>query len=197
MTRLLQHALLVCLCGAAAGPALAAEEKKSEKTTRVEVGKLTLTVPEAWEFQEPTNRLRLGSFDIPAAEGAEIDTELTIFAFGGAAGGVDANVQRWIAQFREDGRKQKITRGEAPQGKYVIVDLTGAYNMPVGPPFAMQTKLVPDARMLGAIIDMKDEGYYFLKLAGPRKTVDQNAKAFRASFGADPEKETEVEPRQP
>lgn len=192
MNRPFRYVWLICVCGLLAGGLAAAEEKKSAKTKKVEVGKLTLTVPEAWEFQEPTNRLRLGSFDIPSAEGDEVETELTIFAFGGQGGGVDANVQRWISQFREEGRKQKIARGESPQGKYVIVDVAGTYNMPIGPPFAMQSRPVPNARMVGAIIDMKDEGYYFLKMAGPRKTVDQNAKAFRASFGADESKEEEV-----
>lgn len=189
----LNSAMLVLL-GTVLTASLSAEENSGEKKTKkVEVGELTLTVPEDWKFQEPTNRLRLGSFDIPAAEGDDVKTELTIFSFGGAAGGVDANVQRWIMQFEQQGRKQKVTTGESPRGKYVLVDVTGNYNMPVGPPFQMQTKRLPNARMLGAIIDLKDEGYYFLKMAGPRKTVDQNAKAFRASFGADAEKEKEVE----
>ena len=192
MYRPLTYVVLLCVWGFVTAGAVAEEEKKAGNTKKVEVGKLTLTVPDAWEFQEPTNQLRLGSFEIPSAEGDEVETELTIFAFGGQGGGVNANVQRWIGQFRAEGRKQKITRGESPQGKYVIVDVTGAYNMPVGPPFAMQSKLVPDARMLGAIIDMKDEGYYFLKMGGPRKTIDQAAKAFRASFGADESKEEEV-----
>jgi gluconolactonase len=183
--------VLLCVCGLVASAA-AAEEKKAEKTRKVEVGKLALTVPESWEFREPTSRIRLGEFGIPSAEGDEVETELTIFAFGGQGGGVEANVQRWIGQFQAEGRKQKITRAESPQGRYVIVEVTGTYNRPIDPPIAMQTKPLPNARMLGAIIDLKDQGFYFLKMAGPRKTVDQNAKAFRASFGADESKEEEV-----
>lgn len=182
-------ALAVCCLSFALCAAANAEDKadQPEKTRDVKVKDITLTVPESWKEQEPSNRLRLAQFDIPAAEGEKEPVELTIFSFGGSS--IQANVQRWIGQFDAKGRKAKVTQGESPQGKYVFVDLSGSYNQPVGPPVLRRTRKLPDARMLAVILVVKEKGVYFLKMAGANKTVSAAADAFRASFGADPKKE--------
>ena len=213
--------LLVWLWGVAllvAGPALAQEAPKAESAPKVEDEKptpwpppntvekkikgLVLHVPKTWKYEDPANALRLGQFSIPPAEGDKEPIELTIFSFGGGgAGGVQANVQRWVGQFEEKGRKVNIVTGEGHENRvYVLVDIKGTYNMPDGPPIQQKTKSVPDARMLAAIIGMRWEeevtdengqkktepksAVYFLKMAGSEKTVTANEEAFRLAFGA-------------
>ena len=92
---------------------LAATARAEEKTTKVTTGYITLNVPESWKKSEAKRQVRVAEFEIPAIEGAEGTGELAIFYFGeGGAGGVEANVQRWIGQFDEEGRKAKVLTGE-------------------------------------------------------------------------------------
>jgi gluconolactonase len=117
---------------------------------------------------------------------------LVVFSFGNEAGGVDANVTRWIGQFEEKGREAKVTSGETATGKYVVADISGTYNMPVGPPIQRQSKAVPGSRVINVMFSSGDE-FYFLKLAGPDKTVAAQADALRTSFGGDKSKEKPYE----
>ena len=61
-----------------------------------------------------------------------------------------------------------------------MVDLSGTYKDSPGGPFAGGKPVMRDNyRMLGAIIQTKDKGNYFLKLYGPKATIDENAKGFQ------------------
>lgn len=173
---------------------------------------LVLHTPKAWKMGMPATTLRLAEFAIPAAEGDQNPVELTIFSFDGGGGGVKANVERWINQFQPQGRTWNIVTAEGHQGLYILVDLKGTYNMPDGPPIQQKTKPLPNARMLGVILgvlsDQDGEAddqaqaerkvtLYFLKMAGPEKTVTANEEAFRLAFGAtNRSKETPFEQKQ-
>lgn len=168
-------------------------QKKPAATAEITVDGLKLTVPTAWKKTKPTSRMRKGQFNIPAVKGDADAAEYVIFQFGAGGGGIDANIKRWISQFPAKGRNYKITKGKCPQGQYVLVDITGAFNMPVGPPIQRKTKLLPNARMIGVILIMDtSKKVYFLKTTGGQKTVDANAKAIRAAIGADEENEEEL-----
>lgn len=172
----------LCLCLTAS---VNAEDKE------VKFKSLKLTVPEVWEKQPPSNNLRLGQFKITPVKD-EGESEIYIASFPGGGGGVDANVSRWISQFNAEGRKVKVTQGKAPQGDYVLADISGTYKQSIGPPVRMQTKEVPDSRMLGAIIHVEDE-VYFVKFTGGKETVASQEKAFRKSFGGSAENEKPYE----
>lgn len=172
---------LICL----AMPRDAAAGEKETKLREVAVDDITLKVPAGWKQSEPTSRLRKAQFAIPAAEGDKEDAELVVYFFGGAGGGVDANIKRWIGQFQEKDRTGKTTQGKSPHGDYILVDVAGTYNKPIGPPVLQKTEPMPDARMLGVILQVKEKGNYFLKLTGPKKTVTAAADALRNSFGGD------------
>lgn len=163
--------------------ATAADEKKEVREVKVE--DITLTVPADWKQEEASNQLRLAQFVIPPVEGEKDKAEMVVSHFGGTGGGIDANIERWVGQFAADGRKSKVTKGESKQGPYYFVDITGTYNMPVGPPILRQSKPLPDARMIGVILEVEGKGNYFLKLAGPAKTVSAQEEAMRASIGGD------------
>ena len=169
-----------------------AEEKE---TREVAVKDIKLTVPKAWKQEEPSNKLRVAQFKIAAAEGDKEPAELVINQFGGGGGGVDENVKRWIGQFSPKDRKVKVTKGKGSQGEYVLVDATGIYNKPDGPPFAQKTIPVAGQRMLAMMLMAGENGSYFLKLTGPEKTVSGTTDDLRKAIGAkaDDEKEQKSE----
>ena len=191
-----RHFSLAALCVLAVGlPAVAQDEAAEESKTSetIKLDGLTLLVPAEWEREAPSNRLRLAQFQVPRAEGESQPTEIVVYHFGGAAGGVDANIARWINQFTGQGRTADVKKGESPQGVYYLVDISGTYNMPVGPPIRRKTKELPDARMLGIILEIKDQGNYFLKMAGPEKSVGAQLEALRASIQGDKDSEQPYE----
>jgi len=167
-------------------------DEELEETVEVKLGRpatLTLNVPKSWTKEEPKSRMRLGEFTIPAAEGDEDAGELAIF--GALGGSVKANVDRWIGQFKGEGREVKVTKGKAGDAEYVFVEISGTFNKPDGPPFLMKTKPVDGYKMLGVIHTTKEHGNQFLKLTAPEKTADAAAAGYRHSFGGDAEKEEE------
>lgn len=182
-------ALLSSVLAASAG--LAADEKPSTKVRGVKVEDLALAVPEDWVQQPPANKLRLAQFEIPKAEGDSDASELVVSHFGGGGGGAQANVERWVQQFLPKERAAKVTTGTSPQGEYIFVDITGTYKKPIGPPIAGKFEELPNARMLGVIINIKGKGNYFLKLAGPSKSVSAAVDALRNSFGGNAKDEKE------
>ena len=128
----------------------------------------------------------------PRFSGDSENGELVVYYFGrGGAGGARANVERWIGQFESKERKAKFFKGKSSTGSYALVDVTGTFNKPVGPPIRRQSKALPGARML-AVYQETPSGPYYLKFTGPQKTITAAAASFRHSFGADPESETEV-----
>jgi len=166
-------------------------EDKEVEVVEVKAQNITLSVPTTWKKEEPSNNLRLAQFSIPAVEGDNDSAELVVFPpFGGS---IRANVDRWIAQFESEGRKLKMSQGVCEQGDYVLVDLTGTYKKPDGPPFRRKTIAAPGYRMLATILTAKGGGNYFLKVTGPEKTVKAAVDAFRTSFGADADKEKPYE----
>lgn len=169
------------------------EPDKETGSRDIKVEDITLTVPANWKQERPSNRLRLAQFEIPAAEGDTQATELVVSYFGGGGGGVDQNIERWIGQFGPQGKQVKVTSGSSKQGGYHFVDVRGTYNMPVGPPILRNTQELPEARMLGVILEVEGKGNYFLKMAGPEKTVSAAEDALRTSFGADANSEKPYE----
>lgn len=186
---------LICIALACQATLAADGDKKAEKpaaTKEIKVDDITLKVPASWKEEKTASNFRKAQFKIEKAEGDSEPGELVVFYFPGGGGDVDANIKRWIGQFDAKERKAKTMQGESPQGKYVIADITGTYNMPVGPIVQQKTRPLPGARMLSVMLSVPDKGNYFLKLTGPEKTVTAAAKAFRTSFGGDASKEKDL-----
>ncbi len=183
----IQFILLVALAACTAGRGRAAEGETKE----VKLRDLTLKVPAAWKQEEPKSRLRLSQFSIPAAKGDKENAELAVFTFG-AGGGIEANIRRWIGQFQPDERKVAIYSGKSHQGQYVLVDLSGTYNKPIGPPIQQKTEPAPGTRAVNVILAIPEKGLYFLKLVGEQATVSGQIDALRRSFGAKADEEKEV-----
>lgn len=166
----------------------------ADEAKPVKIEGITLKVPASWKQEPPSNKLRAGQFKIGPAEGDAEPAELVISFFKGDGGGIDPNLRRWTDQFAPDGRKEKLTQGTSPQGPYYYSDLSGTYLKSEGGPFAGGKKTpMPKYRSLSVILQVPDEGNYFLRMTGPEKTVAAAAEAFRKSFEADAEKEKPYE----
>lgn len=173
-------------------PALAASEDKEAPDKEVAAkeahemslgeGYLKLKVPGAWKSVEPKVRIIDYEFAAPASEGDEIDGRMTVM---GAGGTVEANLDRWFAQFiQPDGSETKDkakTEKKKISGQEVhLVDITGTYDDKPGPFVQKPGVKRPNFRMLAAIITTKDAGNYFLKFYGPAKTIGDHEKNFRS-----------------
>ncbi|HWQ33006.1 MAG TPA: hypothetical protein VNQ79_09125 [Blastocatellia bacterium] len=127
--------------------------------------------PSRWKAR-PSDGMRLVTYLIPAAGGDSEGAECPVFYFGeGGGGGVQANIDRWIGQFKQpDGRDSKEAakqKTETINGfKVTMVDVTGTFSgggMTAGGDKA-------GYRLLGAIVE-GPQGPIFFKLIGPARTV--------------------------
>ncbi len=133
------------------------------------------TVPASWKLAAG-RPMRVATYTIPAAPGAET-AECGVFFFGsGQGGGVDENINRWLAQF-EGGSAPKKSEKTVGGLKVHLVDVSGTYLAPGGPMMQSQGKK-PGYRLLGAIVEAP-QGMVFFKCTGPAATI---AKA-QADFG--------------
>ena len=188
--RILPVTCIVALLFATVTSSVSADDKVKSK--EVEAEDITLTVPENWK-PGTGSRLRLATLMVPAVDGDKEGGELAVYFFGGGGGGVNANLERWEGQFSSKGRVSKVTEGKSKQGPYYIIDLTGIYNKSIGPPIQGKTAPTPGYKMLGVVLMVKDKGNYFLKLTGPKKTIEGVADTFRASFGGNAKSEKAYE----
>lgn len=181
---------------ALAGNAQEAKEATTEvKMKTVKARSLELKIPDAWKESKTASTMRVAQYVVP---GKPSDGEFVVFYFGGPTGGTKANVERWIGQFEEEGRKLQMFEGECAAGKYILVDTQGTWKKPDGPPMARKTVSTPNSRVLNVIVeetkgDAKD--YYFLKLTGHEDLISKQTKILRMAIGAkmDTEKEFKLD----
>jgi len=145
-------------------------DEPADQTISLADGKLTLAAPAGWVKKEPKFKgIALYEFAIPKAEGDAADGRVTV---GAAGGDLEANQQRWLAQFvQSDGSKTadraRQTQQEVGGAKVHLLDVAGTY---VAPPFSGGGKF-PDYRMLAAVIVTPKNGSWYVRLYGPEKTV--------------------------
>lgn len=166
-------------CSLLALASRATAQDKAGSTFTIGEGKIELTAPANWTKKKPATNIVEAEFATPPAAGDEIPGRLTAM---GAGGTVDSNIERWAGQFAgENGgpgvpKRDKLTVSDC---EVQIVDLSGTYKDTPGGPFAGgKTVMRENYRMLGAIIQTKQAGNYFLKLYGPKATIDAAEKDF-------------------
>jgi hypothetical protein len=139
----------------------------------VQSGTLHFTAPPSWKARAATSSMRVAEFAVPAAAGDSEDGEVVVYFFGGSGGSVDANIERWIGQFRS------ATGGSVPppartssvvnQLKITAIDISGTYIAEVRPGAAERFNK-PNFRMRAAVVETP-KGPYFVKFTGPERTV--------------------------
>jgi hypothetical protein len=167
-----------------APPAAPAPATLLEKETPVDVGPLRLLFAAGWVKQTPTSKMRAAQAELPAPAKEGGAAELTVFFFGkGQGGDAAANVARWKAQIERpeglsDEEFSRESRREAAGLPVTVLEMRGRY---LGSRFPGQPEPTPidDARLTGVIIEHPD-GNWFIKIAGPRATMDHHRAAIEA-----------------
>ncbi len=159
-----------------AGPSLLAMGAGSKPATPpVAPSALPLGVtwvdPSGWVKEPKSSPMRKATYHVPRAKGDDEDGELAVFYFGpGQGGGIDANVERWVKQFKErkpaEPKRADRTANGLHQHTVEIAD--GTYDGGMGMQGAKKEK--PGFALLGAIVEAPS-GSYFFKLTGPKSTV--------------------------
>ena len=133
--------------------------------------------------------MRVAQYKLPKDEGDNEDASLVVYYFGASQGGsAQANIDRWISQMKQpDGSASKDkakTETTTINGlKVTTVDVSGTYTAEMAPgsgSFHNDTNY----RLRAAVVETP-KGNYFVKLAGPSKTIarwDQSYTDYLKSF---------------
>jgi hypothetical protein len=143
----------------------------------IDVGGLAFTAPEGWEYEHPASAMRRAQFGVRGEDGT---AGLVVYFFGNrGAGSSQANVDRWVGQFRNpDG--SPLSGVEPTKRKVAGFDVTeievaGSYSSGMGDDSSRQRQ--PGKRMIAAIVDTSTGPYYF-KFLGDDAVVKENREAF-------------------
>jgi hypothetical protein len=125
---------------------------------------LSWKTPSRWESVPNASSMRLATYRVPRAAGDTADAEVSVMQAGGA---VDANVERWIGQFGEEGKRTaKRTTKKVGSLDVVLVEVEGTFDGGMG----------KDARserawaLYGAIVSTPGMPHFF-KMTGPTRSV--------------------------
>jgi len=139
-------------------------------------GGVRWTIPAGWTTQ-PERPMRVATYSIPAAKGAEAG-ECGVYYFGkGQGGGVEENIARWSQQFEGSPKPETTERNVGGLRVHRVV-ITGAYLAPAGPMMQSQGAR-PGYKLLGAIAETPG-GLVFFKCTGPKATMAAAEKGFDA-----------------
>jgi hypothetical protein len=136
---------------------------------------VTFTKPDSWKKVAPSSSMRKAQLEI--GQGAD-QANVVFFHFGpGGAGGVDANVNRWLGQFKESKEKLNSKTESKKVGDSTLTFVRAEGTFMDGAPFGPKS---PKAGyMLFAAIIEAGQGPIFVKMTGPKKTVSAAAKDMR------------------
>jgi hypothetical protein len=142
------------------------------------VGTFSFNRPENWKWEIPTSPMRKAQLTISGKNGAT--ALVTFFYFGPGQGGtVQANVDRWAAQFTTVSGspvKPTTTVQKTATSTVTFVSASGTFasGMPGGP-----TQACPDYALRGAILE-HPQGDVYVKMTGPEELVKESTGMFDA-----------------
>jgi hypothetical protein len=152
-----------------------------DATQTIKAGELTFKAPAAWKKERPKSSMRQAQLRVEPVEGDKEPAELVLFAFPNGAGTVEANIERWESQFvGADGvtPKAKVEKKKGTNVEVTRVEIAGRFVAAVSPGAAEKNNK-PAQRLLGAIVQTPQAGYFF-KMVGPDKTMTAARPAFDA-----------------
>jgi hypothetical protein len=145
---------------------------EDDDTIAMAGGKVVAYKPADWKDVKPKISMIEHEFVAPK-EGEEKDqARITVMQAGGT---VEANIERWKSQF-EALKKDDVKTEDKEVGtaKVHIVDMSGTYLQKSGGPFTPgPAERLENYRLLGVIIETKTSGKVFIKMTGPKDTVEK------------------------
>lgn len=134
------------------------------------VAERTFEVPSTWTAVTPSSKMRKAQFK-------NGKVEIVVFFFGAGSGGsAEANVNRWIGQFKEPKEElsAKVEKKKIKTATITTISAKGTYMS--GSPFGQKTPM-PNYAMRGSIIECKG-GPIFIKMTGPSVDVTKATPGF-------------------
>jgi hypothetical protein len=160
------------------------DEKNTSQLDRTSspglTGDLSYTVPASWINEPPRSKMRKAQYRIPGSGGAGA-AEMGVFVFPGSGGAVQANIERWIGQFKQpDGSsteaKTEIRKTESNGLPVTIIYISGTY---LSGSMGGTAKEMPEHALAAAIVETSSDPWFF-KTVGPQQTIDQNRSEFES-----------------
>jgi len=147
-----------------------------ELAAPVEVEGLLLRAPASWMTEEPGGSMRKAQYVIPGDAG---EASCVLFYFGeGGGGGGDANITRWIQQFRgPDGGDPHADRGSMTNNGLEASTVSVKGTMLPAPMMGGSSEAQEGWAMLGAVVEGPG-GPWFFKMTGPEATVTAEQATF-------------------
>ncbi len=179
---------LAALVGATPALLMARADDEANPAAEQTAGSISWTKPAGWISETPGNKMRKAQYKLPRAEGDSEDAGMVVYHFGGSAGGIEANVERWLGQWQKDDgsaftlEDAKISKSKSGTLKLTTVELEGHFVAAVRPG-AAERHDKPDHAML-AVIVTSPEGNYFFKLLGPKATLAKWQESFETFRGS-------------
>ena len=131
----------------------------------------TAPKPATWIWQPPQNRMQAAKYVVPGSSGMN---QARLVVFQGIGGSVEANIDRWVGQFRSPEKgpvEPLLSRLEADGIPITFVELSGEHRrMGAG-------WYTPNQIFLAGIVEA-EEGYIHITLRGQQETVAANRDAF-------------------
>lgn len=144
------------------------------------VAGLRWTPPGGWKSSGTTS-MRAATYPAMPAAGDREGAECAVYFFGAGQGGsIQANIDRWEAQFKGPAGKPaaaKVAKLAIHGLAVTTIDVSGEYSG-MGGPAATTPAIVPGYRLLGAVVEGPG-GNVFLKFTGPAKTIAANQAKFQ------------------
>jgi len=162
--------LSLCLCFL--GVASALPQTNPPQPLAFRMGSLRFDRPDAWVYSRPSDGMLAAQLE-KTSGGTSLRITFTRLAHGSGAT-VQANVDRWRAQFLSNDAPAEIQACSGTAQPLTLVKLVGTMRggVPGGPP-----KDSPDTLLLGAILD-SPEGLVAVKLVGPKLPVGREEPVF-------------------
>lgn len=168
----------------ASGSGLLEAQSPPPQPTAFRIGSIRFDRPEGWTYSRPTDGVRAAQLEKKSA-GTPLVITFTRFP-PGSGGTVQANVNRWQAQFLSQDSPADVQTPAGTAAPLTLVQLNGTMKggVPGGPP-----KESTNVLLLGAILEAPD-GLVVVKLSGPKTGVTREEKTFsdlvRAAAGRSP-----------
>jgi hypothetical protein len=149
------------------------------------LGPFSVVFPADWTEKPSNSAMRAAQFQLPAGEGSE--AEVIVYYFGEAgAGGVQANIDRWVNQFKQPDDKPsasvaKIEKAQFAGQEATVVSVSGRY---VAPPMPGGTPVDKPNQSLVAVIVPSPKGPYYFRLVGSKEVVAKQEPAFRGALAS-------------
>jgi hypothetical protein len=150
---------------------------------RVALGPFSMLVPDGWAENPSTSSMRAAQFQLPATAGES--PEVVVYYFGqSGAGSVQANIDRWLSQFKQPDDKPSSEVAKIEKAHYAgqdasVVSVSGRYVTGGMPGTAPVDK--PDQSLLAAIVPSPQGPFYF-RLIGSKAAVAAQEESFRRAL---------------